>query len=130
MSGRPLDHKAVYVLTSHSLAYELVRFTGPHLMTIVEASTYIGFSVSHFYMLPSSNLDVLRLRSRIRNIVRVIKSRQVNGHIPSWSLLQRFTPPVDHECPYIYTLLMSKYELTQIGCCAIFRNLVNYTTMG
>ena len=25
-------------------------------------------------------------------------------YIPSWSLPQRFTPPIDHECPYTYTL--------------------------
>ena len=65
MGGRPVKHKAVFVLTSHALTLEPDRFTGPHLMTIVEASNYIGFSASHYYMLPSSNLDVHRLRSCI-----------------------------------------------------------------
>ena len=35
---------------------------------------------------------------------RVIKSKQGNGHILSWSPPQRFTPPVEHDCPYIYTI--------------------------
>ena len=55
-------------------------------------------------MLPSSNLDEHRLRSCIRNIVRVTTSRRGNGHVSSWSLPRSFTSPVDHECPYIYTL--------------------------
>ena len=55
-------------------------------------------------MLSSSNLDEHKLRSCIRNIVKLIKSRRGIRHVPSWSLPQRFTPRVDHKCPYIYTL--------------------------
>ena len=104
MIGRPVDHQAVHELSSHSLSYELGRFTGANLVKIVDASNYVGLTPGHFYLLPSSALDAHRLRSCIRYIVRVIKSKQGNGHIPSWSLPQRFTPPVEHDCPYIYTL--------------------------
>ena len=73
MSGRPMDHNAIFVLTSHFLTLEPDRFTGTHRMTIAEASNYIGISTSHYNMLPSSNLDAHRLRSCICNIVSVIK---------------------------------------------------------
>ena len=101
---RSEEHQGIFQLSSHSLAYELGRFTGPNLVKIVEASNYIGLSPGHFYLLPSSILDVQRLRSCIRDIVRAIKARQGNGHILSWASPQRFSPPVAHECPYIYTL--------------------------
>ena len=86
MIDRPVDHQAVYELSSHSLAYELGRFTGANLVKVVDASNYVGFTPGHVYLLPSSMLDIHRLRSCIRYIVRVIKSRHGNGHIPSWSL--------------------------------------------
>ena len=63
MINRPVDDQAVYELSSHSLAYELDRFTGANLGKIVEASNYIDLSTSHFYFLPSSMLDAHRLRS-------------------------------------------------------------------
>ena len=61
MIGRPVDHKAMFELVSHSLALGLDRFTGANLLTIATASNYIGFSARHFYLLPSSNLDERRL---------------------------------------------------------------------
>ena len=77
-------------MISHSVSFELDRVIKDY--------------ENLFYMLPSGNLDEHRLRSCIRNIVRVIKSRRGNGHIPSCFFPQNFTPPVDHEYPYIYTL--------------------------
>ena len=93
------------MLLSHSVLLELERNTGSNQLKIAKAFNFIGYSARHFYMRPSSKLDEYRLRSYIRNIVRVIKSRRGNGHVPSWSLQRSFTPPIDHECPYIYTLL-------------------------
>ena len=43
MVGRPLDHQAVYELTSHSIVLELTRFIGSSLLEITKASYYIGF---------------------------------------------------------------------------------------
>ena len=82
---RSEEHQGIFQLSSHSLANELGRFTGPNLVKIVEASNYISLTPGHYYLLPSSMLDVQRLQSYIRYIVRAIKAWQGNGHIPSWS---------------------------------------------
>ena len=92
MIGRPVEHKVVYEFINHSLALELRRFTGTDLLQIASASNYLGFSSRHFYMLPLWNLDEHRLRSSINGIVKVIKSRRGNGHIPSW------IPPLSFLC--------------------------------
>ena len=51
MIGFPVDHQTVFQLSSHSLAHELGRFTGPNLVKKVEASNFTGLSTSHSYLL-------------------------------------------------------------------------------
>ena len=104
MVGHPAFNKAVYELSSHSVALELRRFTSTSLLHIAQASNYIGFSERHFYMLPSSNLDEHRLRSCIRSIVKTIKEKQGNGMVFSWPRPMRQGPSGGYEYPFIYTL--------------------------
>ena len=85
MVGHPVDNKAVYELTSHSVAHELSRFKSSSLLQLALESNYIGFSERHFYMLPSSNLDEHRLRACLRSMVRTIKAKQGNGMVFSWA---------------------------------------------
>ena len=69
MVGHPVDNNAAYELTSHSVAYELTRYTSSAILQLDRDSNYIGFSERHFHMLPSSNLDEHRLLACVRSMI-------------------------------------------------------------
>ena len=92
--GRLSGDKVVYTFASSTIDKDHL-LTGTALLQLVRESNYIGYSPEHFYMLPSTPGEDLKIMECLCQMVSAIRLQDTSGHDPGWILPDglRSSPP-------------------------------------